>query len=70
MKNLTLLVATLLLAGQTFGQAGLELTAGYTPGISFMLNDDDFAAGEDLNYQVTYGSHVGLTAGFQLSLKE
>ncbi len=57
----------LLLAGSAFAQAGLELTAGYTPGISFIINDDDFAAGEELNYQVTYGSHVGVTAGFNFS---
>lgn len=69
MKNLILLVAALLLAGQTFGQSGLEITAGYTPGISFALNDDDFAAGEELNYQVTYGSHIGLTLGFNFSEK-
>lgn len=69
MKNLTLLVVALLLAGPIFAQSGLELTAGYTPGISFMLNDDDFAAGEQLNYQVTYGSHVGLTLGFNFSEK-
>jgi hypothetical protein len=69
MKNLTLLIAALLLAGQTFAQSGLELTAGYTPGVSFILNDDDFAAGEQLNYQVTYGSHVGLTLGYNFSEK-
>ena len=69
MKNLTLLVVALLLAGPIFAQPGLELTAGYTPGMSFVLNDDDFAAGEELNYQVTYGSHVGLTVGFNFSEK-
>ncbi|MGH1334697.1 MAG: outer membrane beta-barrel protein [Aureispira sp.] len=69
MKNLTLLVAALLLAGHTFGQSGLELTAGYTPGISFVLNDDDFAEGEALNYQVTYGSQLGLTVGYNFSEK-
>jgi hypothetical protein len=69
MKNLTLLVAALLLAGPIFAQPGLELTVGYTPGISFVLNDDDFAAGEELNYEVTYGSNLGLTVGYNFSEK-
>lgn len=69
MKNLTLFLAALLLAGHTFGQSGLEITAGYTPGISFILNDNDLAAGKDLNYQVSYGQQLGVTVGFNFTEK-
>ena len=67
MRNFVLIVAALFFAGHSFAQQGLELTLGYTPGLSFILNDDDFAEGDDLNFQATYGSHFGLTVGYNFT---
>lgn len=62
-----LLAAAFFFASQSFAQKGIELTAGYTPGLSFILNDNDFAVGKTLNYQATYGSQFGLTVGYNFT---
>lgn len=67
MRNLMLLAATLFFASHTIAQQGLEFTVGYTPGISFIMNDQDFAEGEELNFTATYGSQFGLTVGYNFS---
>lgn len=67
MKNLLLLATVLFFASQSFAQQGLELTAGYTPGLSFILNDQDFAEGETLNFTTTYGSQFGVTVGYNFN---
>lgn len=67
MKNLFLLVAVLFFASPSFAQQGLELTVGYTPGLSFILNDQDFATGKELNITATYGHQLGLTVGYNFN---
>lgn len=69
MKNLTFLALALFLSSNLFAQKGLEITAGFTPGISFILNDEDFAAGDDLNIQPTFAFQAGLTLGYNFSEK-
>jgi hypothetical protein len=67
MKNLTFLAFALCLTGTMFAQKGLEITAGFTPGVSFILNDEDFAEGESLNIQATFAYQGGLTLGYNFS---
>jgi hypothetical protein len=67
MKNLTFLALALFLSSNLFAQQGLEITAGFTPGVSFILNDEDFAAGDELNIQPTFGYQAGLTLGYNFS---
>jgi len=67
MKNLTFLALALFLSSNIFAQKGIEITAGFTPGISFILNDEDFAEGDDLNIQPTFGYQAGLTLGYNFS---
>jgi len=67
MKNLTFLALALLLSGNIFAQQGLEITAGFTPGLSFILNDEDLAEGEALNIQPTFAFQTGLTIGYNFS---
>lgn len=69
MKNLTFLAIALFLSSNIFAQQGLEITAGFTPGLSFILNDEDFAEGEELNIQPTFGYQAGLTLGYNFSEK-
>jgi len=67
MKNLTFLAFALCLTGTIFAQKGLEITAGFTPGVSFILNDEDFAEGQSLNIQATFAYQGGLTLGYNFS---
>lgn len=69
MKNLTFLALALFLSSNIFAQKGLEITAGFTPGLSFILNDEDFAAGQELNIQPTFAFQTGLTLGYNFSEK-
>jgi hypothetical protein len=69
MKNLTFLALALFLSSNLFAQKGLEITAGFTPGLSFILNDEDFAAGQELNIQPTFAFQTGLTLGYNFSEK-
>jgi hypothetical protein len=67
MKNSTFLALALFLSSNLFAQQGLEITAGFTPGLSFILNDEDLAEGEALNIQPTFGFQTGLTLGYNFS---
>ncbi|MCH2020902.1 MAG: PorT family protein [Saprospiraceae bacterium] len=67
MKNLTFLVFSLFITSNLFAQKGLEITAGFTPGVSFILNDEDFAEGQSLNIQATFAYQTGLTIGYNFS---
>ncbi len=61
------MVMALFATTSVFAQKGLEMTLNFTPGSSLYLNDEDFAAGKDLNFQATYALHAGLTAGYNFS---
>lgn len=69
MKNLTFLVIALFMSSNIFAQKGLEITAGFTPGVSFILNDEDFAEGPKLDIQPTFSYQAGLTLGYNFSEK-
>lgn len=67
MKNLTFLALAILVTSNLFAQKGLEFTVGFTPGACLMINDEDFATGEALNLQGTFGYQIGLTAGYNFN---
>lgn len=67
MKNLFFTVMALFATTSVFAQQGLEMTLNFTPGSSLYYNDEDFAAGKNLNFQATYALHAGLTAGYNFS---
>ncbi|MFK7796937.1 MAG: outer membrane beta-barrel protein [Aureispira sp.] len=63
MKSLFIGVLALLLTQQVFAQASFEFTAGYTPGFSAVLNNQDFNDNGKEYHAVNYGSHSGITVG-------
>jgi hypothetical protein len=69
MYKLSLLVAaTLLLASSALSaQKGIEIGVHFTPGSSWILNSEDFAEDDDLNFRGTFGYNVGATLGFNLT---
>lgn len=69
MKNLTFLLFALLMTSGSIAQQGLELTVGFTPGVSFFLNDEDFAEGAALDFRPTFAHTAGLTVGYNFSDK-
>lgn len=69
MKNLFFTVVALFATSSIFAQQGLEITLGFTPGTSIYLNDEDFAAGQELNFQATYSFGTGLTVGYNFNDK-
>lgn len=72
MRKLTLCIVALLITGtfsSTFAQQGLEVGAYFTPGSPWILNDEDFAEGADLDYRGTFGFLVGGTVGYNFSDK-
>lgn len=69
MKNLFFTVVALFATSSIFAQQGLEVTLGFTPGSSLFINDEDFAAGQELDFQATYAFHTGLTLGYNFNDK-
>jgi hypothetical protein len=74
MRKLTLLAVAFLTAQLGFSQKGIELGVEFTPGISAILNDEDFARGRDaggddyLNFNAgTFGFNTGLTVGYNFN---
>lgn len=67
MRKLTLFVAVLFCANMGFAQKGLEFGFSFTPASPWILNDEDFAEGDDLNYRGTFGFNTGLTLGYNFT---
>lgn len=68
MKQLSLLaVALLCLTQVSFAQKGLEIGVHFTPGSPWILNNEDFAEGEDLDFRGTFGYNLGATLGYNLT---
>jgi hypothetical protein len=67
MRKLALFVVALLAANLTFAQKGIEFGVSFTPGSPWVLNDEDFAEGDDLNYRGTFGWQAGLTLGYNFT---
>jgi hypothetical protein len=67
MRKLTLFVVALFVANMSFAQKGLEFGLSFTPASPWILNDEDFAEGDDLNYRGTFGFNTGLTLGYNFT---
>jgi hypothetical protein len=72
MKHL-LLCCCLLAASPIFAQKGLEFGVRVMPQATGIINDDDFAEGDDLNFSTTihvaYGVHVGYNFSNNLGIQ-
>ena len=62
-----LLVAMFCLTSGIFAQKGIEVGINFTPTSPWILNDEDFAEGADLDFRFNYGFNVGATLGFNLT---
>jgi hypothetical protein len=67
MRKLTLFAALLLSSTLSFAQKGLEFGLSFTPASPWILNDEDFAEGDELNYRGTFGFNTGLTLGYNFT---
>lgn len=67
MQKLILLVVVLLVTTYTYAQKGLEIGVQFTPGVSLIINDEDFAEGDDLNFKGSFGYNVGLNLGYNFT---
>ena len=62
-----LLVAMFCLTSGIFAQKGIEVGINFTPTSPWILNDEDFAEGANLDFRFNYGFNVGATLGFNLT---
>lgn len=72
MKKLSLLVAAALLLGSTAtntvsAQKGIEIGVNFTPGSPWILNSEDFAEDQNLDFAGTFGYNVGLNLGYNMT---
>ena len=69
MKKNYLLIAFLLVATYStcFAQKGLEIGLRVFPQATTLVNDDDFAAGDELNFKVPFKFGGGLTVGYNFT---
>lgn len=67
MRKLTLFVVAILAANLSFAQKGIEVGLEFTPAVTFILNDNDFAEGDNLNFKGTFGFNTGLSLGYNFS---
>jgi hypothetical protein len=67
MRKLSLFVLALFAANLGFAQKGLEIGVEFTPAVTFILNDEDFAEGKNLNFQGTFGFNTGLNVGYNFN---
>ena len=67
MRKITLFAVALLAANLSFAQKGLEVGVEFTPCYTMILNDEDFAAGDELNFRGTFGYNTGLSLGYNFN---
>lgn len=69
MQNKTLLFFCLLMAtsSSVFAQQGFEFGAQVMPQLTLIVNDDDFAAGDELNFRTTAHLAYGIHAAYNFS---
>ncbi len=67
MRKLAFFVVALLAANMTFAQKGIEIGVSFTPANPWIINDEDFAEGDDLNFRGTFGWNAGLTVGYNFT---
>jgi len=67
MRNLSLLALFLMAAQFGFAQKGLEFGVTFTPATSWIINDEDFAQGDEMDLQATFGYNAGAHLGFNFT---
>lgn len=67
MKKFTLFFAALFLLQVAQAQKGLEAGLNFVPGNTWIINDEDFADGDRLDFRGTFGYNAGLTLGYNFS---
>ncbi|WCL81522.1 outer membrane beta-barrel protein [Saprospira sp. CCB-QB6] len=67
MRNLSLLALFLMAAQFGFAQKGLEFGVTFTPATSWIINDEDFAQGDDMDLQATFGYNAGAHLGINFT---
>lgn len=69
MRKLSLLVAAAicLSAAAVSAQKGIEIGVQFTPGNPWILNDEDFAEDQELDFRGTFGYNLGATLGYNLT---
>ena len=67
MKKLSLAFVALFMASISFAQKGLEFGFHVTPTNTWIINDEDFAEGDNLDFRATFKYNLGATLGFNLT---
>lgn len=67
MRKLALFVVALLAANMTFAQKGIEIGLEFTPASPWILNDEDFGEGDNLDFRGTFGYNAGISLGFNIT---
>lgn len=67
MRKLSLFVVALVCSQFAFAQKGLEVGINFTPTNTWILNNEDFGADQDLDFRATFNYNVGITAGLNLT---
>lgn len=69
MQNKTVLFLCLLMAtsSSVFAQQGFEFGAQVMPQLTLIVNDDDFAAGDELNFRTTVNLAYGIHAAYNFN---
>ncbi len=67
MKKLSILFAALALSATAFAQKGLELGINIAPQNTWIFNQQDFDAGDELNFRATIGYNVGANVGYNFT---
>jgi len=67
MRNLSLLALFLMTAQFGFAQKGLEFGVTFTPATSWIMNDEDFAQGDEMDLQATFGYNAGAHLGINFT---
>lgn len=69
MKKILLIALISIVASSVYAQKGLEIGLRGMPQNTWLLNEADFGEGEELNYELTWGSAYGLMVGYNFSDK-
>ncbi|AFC22809.1 outer membrane beta-barrel protein [Saprospira grandis] len=67
MRNLSLLALFLMAAQFGFAQKDLEFGVTFTPATSWIINDEDFAQGDEMDLQATFGYNAGAHLGINFT---
>jgi hypothetical protein len=67
MRTVLFIAIAISMAISLSAQKGFEFNASFSPGASFILNNNDSELSESINYQTTFGFHSGVTIGYNFT---